>query len=275
MIARPKSSHTVCAAGALVASMVLAAGVVAAQGTDGALVGVVSNINGVRIARAEVIVQGTELRTFTGDSGTYEFHTLAPGRYRVVVRRIGFEPSEQRVTVNGGRRSQLDFELEGVPELLDSVMIREAGGNGRMADFWARRMLGIGAFITRDDIERRNPGRSSDLLRTVSGVRVVLGESGFEHPVITMGRNSVNYNRNTRGGTTLGGDCRVSYYVDGSYVPSGSFHMDDLSPLVIEAVEVYRGPAETPTKLRQRDTACGLIVIWTREPPRPQRPSAA
>lgn len=247
-----------------------------AQGSaPGVLVGVVSNINGIRLSRAEVLVQGTDFRAITNDSGVYEFIALPPARYRVVVRRIGFEPSEDRVTVTGGRRSQLDFEMEGVPELLDSVMVREAGGNGRMSDFWARRMLGIGAFITRDDIERRNPGRSSDLLRTVSGVPVLLGESGFEHPVITMGRNSATYNRNTRGGTTLGGDCRVSYHVDGAYVPAGSFHMDDLSPTAIEAVEVYRGPAETPTKLRQRDTACGLIVIWTREPPRPRRPPGA
>ena len=42
----------------------------------------------------------------------------------------------------------------------------------------------------------------------------------------------------------------------------------------IEAIEAYRGPAEIPPRFRQRDTACGLIVIWTREPP-PKRKEPA
>ena len=136
-----------------------------------------------------------------------------------------------------------------------------------MAEFWSRRMVGIGAFITRDDIERRHPQRASDLLRTVTGLRVIMGESGFDKPVITMGRNPVVSRSGRSSSPTLANDCSVSYYVDGSYVPSGTFHMDDMSPFMIEAIEVYRGPSETPARLRQRDTACGVIVIWTREPP--------
>ena len=62
----------------------------------------------------------------------------------------------------------------------------------------------------------------------------------------------------------------MSYYVDGSWVPPGTFHMDDLSPLMLEAVEVYRGPSEIPVRFRQRETACGVIALWTREPPAKQ-----
>lgn len=238
------------------------------------LSGNITNLNGIPLARAEVIIVGTGLRAIANDSGVYEFLAVPVGRIKIVARRIGFEPDEQRTTLELGKHKQVDFELKGLPELLDSVMVREAGGNGRMSDFWARRLVGVGAFLTHDDIERRRPMRSSDLLRTVTGVKVVQGESGFDKPAIIMGRNAVL----TRGGRAnqpqLANDCHVSYYVDGSWVPPGTFHMDDLSPLMLEAVEVYRGPAEIPVRFRQRETACGVIALWTREPPakQPKRP---
>ncbi|MCC7194963.1 MAG: TonB-dependent receptor [Gemmatimonadaceae bacterium] len=265
----PSVRVAACVAAALA---LLAAGAegAAAQGAQGAarLWGVVTNLNGVPVSHAEVAIDGTPFHAVTNDSGVYRIEFAPVGRVRVIARRVGFEPAGERGTIKPGVGLQLDFELKGLPELLDSVMIHEAGGNGRMTDFWARRLLGVGAFITRDDIERRHPGKSSDMLRMVPGVRVVAGESGFDRPLITMGRNSVTSNRLPRSSIVPGSDCSVAYYVDGSYVPAGTFHMDDISPSMIEGVEVYRGPSEAPAKLRQRDTACGLIVIWTREPPR-------
>jgi len=254
----------------VVAATMAAATVALAQSRTTTLSGVVSNLNGVPIPRAEVIIVNTELRAFSNDSGVYEFMAVPVGRVRIIARRIGFEPEEERVSLDVGRHKQVDFELKGIPELLDSVMIREAGGNGRMSDFWARRMLGVGAFITRQDIERRHPQRSSDLLRTITGVKVMLGDNAMDRSVITMGRTGTVLRQQRPGSKTLVNSCDISYYVDGSYVPPGTFHMDDMSPLAIEAVEVYRGPSETPARLRQRDTACGVIVIWTREPPAKQ-----
>jgi hypothetical protein len=238
----------------------------AAKPRDGVLSGVVTNSIGVPIGKVEVAILNTDLRVITSDSGEYHFPAAPTGKVRVVARRIGFEPDERSVTLVSSTAKQLDFELKGIPELLDSVMVREAGGRGRLSDFWARRMVGNGAFITRDEIDRRRPHHSSDLLRTVTGVKVTMGESGFDRVLITMGRNPQL--SAARGTTSLASACRVSYYVDGSPAPGGTFHMDDISPLAVEAVEIYRGPAETPVRFRQRDSACGVIVIWTRDPSR-------
>lgn len=267
-----KQLTMVCSAGEMLFGLLMlttAVTALSAQPKTTTLSGVVTTLSGVPVPRVELILAGTEIRAVTNDSGVYEFLAAPVGRIRLVARRIGFEPSEERATLEAGRHKQMDFELKGIAELLDSVMIREAGGHGRMSDFWARRMVGVGAFITRADIERRRPQHPSDLLRTVTGVKVVMGESGFDKATIMMGRNTVLSRSGRTAGPTLGNDCKVSYYVDGSYVPSGTFHMDDMSPLMLEAVEIYRGPSETPSALRQRDTACGVIVIWTREPDRP------
>lgn len=252
---------------ALAAVALLAARAASAQ-EPGTLVGVVTNLNGIPVKGAEVRILKYALRAVTNDSGVYIFDAVPPGKLVVEARRIGFKPDEERVTVDPGKRKQLDFEMEGIPEQLDSVMIREAGGNGRLAEFWNRRMIGVGAFITRQDLDKRRPYRPSDMLRTITGVRVLSGENAMERPTIVMGRNSVTQQRSrVNSGPQLGGDCKITYYVDGMYVMPGTFHIDDLSPSAIEAVEIYRGPAEIPARYRQRETACGLIAIWTREPP--------
>jgi hypothetical protein len=232
----------------------------------GILTGTVTNLNGVPLKRTEVMIVNTDLRVVTNDSGVYEFLAAPTGRVRVIARRIGFEPDERRVTLEANAPKQVDFELKGIPEELDSVMIREAGGNGRLGEFWARRLNGHGAFITREDIERRKPHHSSDMLRTITGVKVTMGESGFERALISMGRNPQLMA--ARGTTSLASACRVTYYIDGAYTAGGTFHLDDMSPGAIEAMEIYRGPAETPVRFRQRDTACGVIAIWTRDPSR-------
>jgi len=229
------------------------------------LFGVVTNLNGVRIAGVELVLANTNLHVVTNDSGEFLFDTPPTGRVRLTARRMGFRSEEKGFKIDAGESKKVDFELEGVPEQLDSVLVLGRGGFGRMADFWNRRMIGVGAFITHADIDRRKPTRPSDLLRTVNGVRVDT-DNGDGRPVIRMGRIALG-TRTLRNVQSLAADCRVTYYVDGHYVPPGTFHIDDMPTMALEAVEIFRGPAETPPAFRQRDTACGVISIWTREPP--------
>ncbi len=234
------------------------------------LFGVVTNLNGVRIAGVELSLANTTLRVVTNDSGEFLFDTPPTGRVRLTARRMGFRSEEKGFKIDAGESKKVDFELEGVPAQLDSVLVLGRGGFGRMADFWNRRMIGVGAFITHADIDRRKPTRPSDLLRTVNGVRVDT-DNGDGRPVIRMGRIALG-TRTLRNVQSLAADCRVTYYVDGHYVPPGTFHIDDMPTMALEAVEIFRGPAETPPAFRQRDTACGVISVWTREPPPTGKP---
>lgn len=250
------------------ASLVLA--VPAAGQKKTLLYGVVTNLDGVRLSRVEVSIAQSNVRMVTNDSGEFMFNAPPTGRVRLLVKRLGFKQQEKGFKLNEGESKQVDVELEGIPELLDSVVVVEKGGNGKMAEFWARRSMGNGAFITRAEIQKRNPYRMSDMLRMLSGVRVSTNGGDIERPLISMGRTPIGV-RTFRNVQTLAGDCKVSYYLDGNWVSPGTFHPDDLTPGTIEAMEVYRGPAEIPAKFRQRETACGLIVIWTREPPPRER----
>ncbi len=229
--------------------------------------GVVTNMNGVPLPGAEVTVEKTTLRVVTNDSGVFLFDSVPAGRQRVFARRLGFKPHDKGVKLTEGVATQVDLDLEGIPDLLDSVKVFGRRDNSRMAEFYNRRAIGLGAFITRADIERRNASRASDLLRTITGVRVNQSDA-FDRPEIQMGRTPIRLPLKPGGkDRSLAADCHVNYYLDGNWVSPGTFHIDELSPSSIEGIEIYRGPAEIPARFRQRETACGLIVIWTREPP--------
>ena len=244
-----------------------------AQPQPGVVYGVVTNINGVKLARVVITVEHSDISVMTNDSGAFRIDDAPLGRVLLNARRVGFKSQQKGFKVDAGRAHEINFKLEGVAaaDELDTVLVVAKGGSSRMAGFWNRRDIGNGAFITRADIERRNPYAPSDLLRMVSGVRVLENDDPSGRPLIQMGRTGEGMSRGAKNVTSLAASCNVSYYIDGNYVPPGTFHMDDLSPNAMEAIEVYRGPAETPPQFRQVDTACGLIVIWTREPPPKQR----
>jgi hypothetical protein len=47
--------------------------------------------------------------------------------------------------------------------------------------------------------------------------------------------------------------------------PGGDIQVDDLvSPLDVEAVEVFRGLSSVPPEFLTPEARCGVIAIWTR-----------
>jgi hypothetical protein len=234
------------------------------------VVGTVRNVNQLPLQGAEVRILGTSLRAVTNDSGGFTLEGVHSGRFKFVARRLGFQEAEVTIRLAEGERKEIRVLLLGIPEMLDSVVVMGEQASGRMADFWRRRTIGVGAFITRAEIERRRPSRPSLLLMALSGV-IVSGSDALGQPNIQMGRSGTGSATRNRA-QMLAADCQVAYYVDGMQTSRGSFHIDDIPPQDIEAIEVYRGPSEIPAKFRAIDTGCGLIVIWTREPPPRSRP---
>lgn len=88
-----------------------------------------------------------------------------------------------------------------------------------------------------------------------------------------MGRMSVKVTQeDVRLGARIN-TCYAAVYLDGIrvYTPRSDQFMDplfDLSsipPQSIEAIELYAGPTELPSKYSSLDATCGLMVIHTRK----------
>ena len=142
---------------------------------------------------------------------------------------------------------------------LDALSVEVEARNAWLerSGFYERRQLGSGIFIDRAAIERRSQRRTSDILRTVSGVRVTATYDGVDIMMRSAGKTSI-VNRN----------CRPPIYVDGIIVAAPLGDRIDLHAILpgdIEAIEAYSGPAQVPPKYGGAYAACGVVLIWTRK----------
>jgi TonB family protein len=231
-----------------------AGGPVAAQAPDSTwtIVGTVRNPDGLGISGAELVIPGTAaLSARTDLSGGFRIVGTRAGTVSLSVRRLGFSPVTTEVAVRPGETTETSVTLERAPQELAAVVVQaQQVRRGRLGDYDRRRKLGFGHFISRDEIERRNPLLVTDLLRTVPGVRLQPG--GFAGRYIVRMRAA---------------RCDPLVWLDGSPLSAGYFDVDALVPQSIEAMEVYTGPSTVPAQFMDPRgiSSCGVIVVWTRE----------
>jgi hypothetical protein len=227
-----------------------------AQSGTGVVAGVVRDSAGKERLAQAVITAGLAsalVRGVSDDSGSYRLSGVAAGSIKVSVRRIGYAPETLTVVVAAGAVVRADFTLRVSAAALDADVIEADPLRGKMGAFNKRRSRGVGSFITRAEIEKRQPASMSELLRYVPGVGVTQQMAGEPQPVHMQ--RSVKSSMQS---------CVVQVYVDGHPYPNGS--VDDFQPMAIEGVEVYRSASEIPADFRTRDATCGVISLWTRDP---------
>lgn len=190
----------------------------------------------------------------SGDDGTFKLPVPAPGYYRLRGDRLGYAVVlSPRVQVRIGEVVEVELRMAVHPVELEPLVVkkRKIYDVGRLAEFFDRmdrnKKLGIGAFVTLDQIEMRHAGLASDYLREIPSVRV----------------ESHGITRTIRMQGPRGGPCTPKFVVDGIEV-HGDARFDDLvSAGDLEGIEVYRGRAEMPAAYYD-NTGCGVIIAWTR-----------
>ena len=223
-----------------------------AQGQSGSssIVGRVVNVGTDEpISGAEVVLAGTSHRTTTSEDGIFALKDLPSGDFAVSVRYLGMESRSFPVHLEPRQPLTVNFsvQMQVVPVASLEVTVEQSPPEGKLHDFYRRAANGPGYFITRNEIEDRPAGRTTDLLRRVPGLDVGARGRGGRTPV-TMGRRA---------------GCVPDFYLDGARAPF--FNVDNLEPVDIAGIEVYRGNSEVPIRFKHRDR-CGVIVIWTRDP---------
>ncbi|HJR17764.1 MAG TPA: TonB-dependent receptor [Gemmatimonadales bacterium] len=78
---------------------------------SGTIRGAVTDSAGSSLSNAAITVDGTGLRTTTGNQGEYEIRGVPPGQRTVRARLIGFQAASADVTVGPGDEARQDFTL--------------------------------------------------------------------------------------------------------------------------------------------------------------------
>jgi len=189
-------------------------------------------------------------RTITGEEGRFRLDSLRPGRHRVRVHYLGYETNPRVVELRARHSTRAELWLERTVLAVEDLRVEVTEPRvDPMAGFKHRRDSGFGVFLDRGDIERRNPAHTSDLFRSLAGVRVTPNRFGTAR--VTIGR--------------FGGRCAPTVYVDGTL--TAGMPVDNVMPQSIIGIEVYRGASEVPPQFnRPTERGCGTILIWTRDP---------
>lgn len=261
--------------GAEVVSIALASGAVAGASTAAAVRGtVIDSARGVPLAGATVFLAGTEHEATTDSAGGFTLAGVPEGRYAVAFAHPRLdslasvpEPVEVAVGAAGEVAVALGIPRGAAPRVAaapvpraaptDTAAVRLEGitvtaeAAARVLSvrgFFERKQMGVGTFLTAQDIAARNRARVVDVVTGIRGMAAT--------PVGERGRAFAN----RRHGVT----CRAPVYLDGILVPGNM--LDRLLPEQIAGIEVYDGP-QTPPRFVPCQTCgpvCGAVVVWTK-----------
>ena len=213
------------------------------------VMGTITDTTGTPIAGAEILVLGSTTVWTTDPRGAFT-GALRPGSHMLRVRRMGFEARSARLDIIGTDTATVFFSLAPMAMELAPVLIEamERKYTAKMAGF-AERMQAQGApassFITREEIERENPMRVSDLLRKRSARAQQCANGSIYVDGVLWEPMTVRARR------------------DVTRMATDEFPVSEL-----EAIEVYSGAGQIPTQYNRtqangKPPGC-VVLLWTR-----------
>ncbi len=211
--------------------------------------GIVSDIRGNPVEKAEVTLDGGKSlhqTTMTGTDGRFNLGDFSAGGATIRVRRLGYQSLDMNISIGANaRQGDLDLEVRELPQKLEEVLVK-SDEDGRLREFSQHKneRNNFGRYFDRGEIRKRNPSFASELFRTVPGVQVQ--SSGF-------GGNAIRI----RG-------CKPLVWMDGQRIPGAELD-EVVRPGDIAGLEIYSSNAGIPPEFMDRNNgACGIIVVWTK-----------
>lgn len=224
------------------------------QGATAAVTGVITAAEtGEPLMGVQVLVKGTRRWALTNHEGVFLLQGLKPGAQVLEFRHPNRAPLLYNVTLEANHVTELAVKIDTRTVALPEVVIegKETQPAAKMQEFYARRAAGHGGyFITRQDIEERQPRVLSDLLRRVPGLRVDCDFGSCRVTSFTEARRIM-------------GGCPIQYFLDG--IPFLG-DVDEMTPDQVEGIEIYRGSSSIPPQFNTGTSMCGVIALWSRVP---------
>lgn len=231
---------------------------------EGRIHGAVEDSTGAPLPQVHVGIVGSSMETTTDARGAFRFAGVRAGIHFVRVRRLGYDPLIFRVDLEDGDTVSLGVQLNPSVTSLATVNVRENATAPRLHSVGfdeRRRFSGAPAaqFLTRTEIERRNPTELSQLL-----ARMGRRASECRNPIIYVDGMVMS----PPAPDDPHGDLRAlkndSLLKLGAAPPRGT-QLAQIPPSWIEGMEVYAGPSEIPSAYNPsgRGATC-VILLWLR-----------
>ncbi len=206
---------------------------------------------GRAVVGAEVSVSGAEPKAVTNDSGAFTLAGLPSGTQQLDVRKVSYAPVSMPVDLSVHAPRTVTVLMRPAPPTLARINVEASKvdkGLG-LVGFTTRKKMGLGHFLTEDQIAEKDPQVMSDIFTTMPGISVSYSTG---QPVLTSSR-------------AVGGGC-VNYYVDDiPYTEQTPGDINDyMRPEEVSAVEVYNSVDVPAQYTKAGNSSCAVIVIWTK-----------
>jgi len=206
---------------------------------------VIAAASGGPLAGAQVsITDGPGTRT--NALGEWTIPNAPLGTRMLEVRAVGYYPERRHVDVVASA-APLRIAMSTLKAVLDTIRITARGlpGGADGGGFQRRRRIGLGHFITPEDVARFRPIVTSDLFRIVPGVQLEKDSLKMRGAFETW--------------------CSPAIFIDGHHLRNvTAADIDDsVSPHEVAGIEVYR-ESTAPPQYQAGLSGCGSIVIWTK-----------
>lgn len=233
---------------------------------------------GEPIAYANLQVNGGR-RFVSDDSGRFVIPIMVVGSAKLLLRRIGFEPTEMTLTTMPD--TTVRVAMGAVARTLETqlVTVRSPFIRLEMGGFYKRMAevqngARVGYFVTPEDLELRKPQNVADAVEAFPNIRLapiddgVIDKDGLAHADGMMSRRK--FRIEDRNG------CPLTVYLDRVRIqPSiaGGKEVDEeinslVNPASVAGIEVYPraigAPAEFPVANTNAFSQCGVVLIWTK-----------
>ena len=208
--------------------------------------GVIVDTSGAPIFYAVVTVVGQEGRATTDAQGRFTLSPVEPGPQLLAVRALGYKPEVIALSPKPGETLREKLTLSRYGLTLSALTVTATQEPpGRLAGFYQRREVGLGKFLTREDIDRVPTMDVQQLFQGMAGVEI---ENVSGTPEVVFPRCGA-----------------FDVFLDGTRLHGGDPNeiLSEFNPSDLEAIEVYRGPSELPAEFMAGDN-CAAVVLWSR-----------
>ena len=225
---------------------------------------VTDGTSGQPLGNAVVKINGAVV-TLTDGDGVFRVPgvPIAWGANEFEVGRFAFNAQIREFWV-GNPDETLDFStpLDPVPIDVGGVVATVSGTSvsTRLRPFYERLERSGGQFVTRSQIDAREPPVLTEALRGISGIRLRPTPIGVE--VLFRRATSFSFDANVEA------ECLSPLiFLDGRFFGGGNSYLDldgVADPEEVEGIELYSGVASVPTEFSRPGSQCGVIGVWTR-----------
>ena len=237
-----------------------------AQGS-GTFVGIVTRDTlDHRLSGIEVRIPQLQRSVRTNEDGSFRFAGIAPGKYAVSIRAIGFEPFTTFIDIKSGDLLDAELTLVPVAVSLDTVRTVDRARPAPpliLQEFESRRRAGaFGQFLGDSALRAHEDDMLISFLAKFHGARSVSSGTSTFLASSRPGGNGRPGSRDRAGG------CLVTVFENGTLIYPGAPGPPDFAHIRAadySGVEFYVSSVEAPAQYSRGGTGCGVLLLWRRQ----------